>query len=465
MFLGEVVLKLHNLWVLEVFLTEKEVADIKECRANLLERNTVRHTLNDATSRRMESTRSPRPYGTWRRNKTPSFRTGIVSTSEQISEHGSGRNSLTSPSWVIKRKTIEAVPTPVEGYHIETEPQKAVTTEALPEEQDKLNDNFHNDKVDGEVEVSTSTEITKQTSKSSVDSYHTPPMVTSPKHPLTAVPALEDIEDVTPEEQINEVLSSVDTPQAGRISSTSTLVKSAEIPTQDTLNNLDVQPPKLCTSSSSSNNSVDDGNLDQLQRPEDSISLVTAEDSQQSHYGSIDEDKSTGLPEEISKIKIGGQVKENMIHENGWVSMENGSEDLINKVEVDTPKKREFLVKNKRNLQELDNSWSINDDNSDILLPDGFSPTDITSSNITLPKPLGELIDHTTLHGNVKIANAMVDSGNGDDAGISPTLSSVSCSDGHSSCRSSNLYTPQTASSEVQDNEVCNFHDIHKITK
>ena len=440
--------------------------------ANLLERSTARHTLNDPASKRLKNTKSPRPYGTWRHNKIPSFRTGIVNSSEQISEHGSGRNSLTSPTWISKRRNVEAVPSPVEGYRIETEPQKEVVVEAFPEEvfpeeQQKMDDDLHSDKVDGEVEVkgATSIEIVKQTSVSSVDNYPTLPIAGTLNHPL-AVPALEDIEDVPPEEPTSEALSSMDAP-LGHISSSSTLVKSAEMPTNATVDHLDAHTSQPGSSVSSSN---DNDNLSQLQLPEDSISLMTAEDSQHSHYGSVDEDKSintTGLPEEITKVKVGNKeilVEQNAVHENGWVSMDNESEELSNKVDLDTlqsEKKQEFsdrVIGEKISTQFYTNC-SINHDNSDILLPDGRSPTNVTSLNITSPKPLGALLDYNDDRAKHELS-IPVDSGNGEDAGVSPTLSSVSCSDGRSSCHSSNLYTPQTASSEAQDNEVSEQHTI-----
>ena len=471
MSVGEVVLKLHNLWVLEVFLTEQEVANIKQCRANLLERSTAKHTLNDVASKRLENTRSPRPYGTWRRNMTPSFRTGLVAASEKVSEHSSGLNNLTSPTWVLKRKNLEAVPSPVEGYHIEPDSQKEASIEALPEE--NMDDAFQDDKVDATAPI----EIVKQTSKTSVDSYHTPPMVTSPKPPLAA-PDLEDIEDVTPEEQTSDASSSVDAPSSGdaplgnHISSTSTLVKSAEMVAHSTSDHPDIHPPTFY-STSSNGSSNDDNNLSQSQLPEDSISLKTAEDSQQSHYGSVDEDKAinfASLAEEISKLKVEDKVtlvEENVVHENGWVSMDNESDELNNRMDLNTPqtdKKHESPIKgtNKKISPELHSNCDVNHDTSNVLLPDGDSPNDITLSNVvTSSKPPTELLDHETpvvvLHSDDKVrqeANILVDSGNGEDAGVSPTLSSVSCSDGRSSCRSSNLYTPQTASSEVQDNEV-----------
>ena len=472
MYLGEIVLKLHNLWVLEVFLTEQEVADIKECRANLLERSTAKHTLSDATSRRMENTRSPRPYGTWRRNITPSFRTGLVVASEKASEQESGRNSLTSPTWVLRRRNIETVALPVEGYRIETESQNRAVEEALPEEQNNMDNTLCNDEDDGEVEADPSTEIAKQTSKSSVDSFHTPPTITSPKHPM-AVPDLEDIKDVTPEEPTSDAPSSVDAPLADYISSTSTLVKSAETSKPSALECHNSHPTRFYSTSTSSSDSTsnddDYDNVSQLQMPEDSVSLATAEDSQQSHYGSVDEDKGmnlASLAEEISKLKEGDKetlVEENTIHENGW---DNESEEVSNKLGLDTPqheKEHVFPVKavTKEILPEVlhTNGSIINCDNSNLILPDGDSPSDIMSSHITSSKPLSELLQTpaVVLPGGDKIgpeANILVDSGNGEDTGLSPTLSSVSCSDGRSSCHSSNLYTPQTASSEVQDNEV-----------
>ena len=478
-YLGEVVLKLHNLWVLEVFLTEQEVANIKQCRANLLERSTAKHTLNDVTNKRVE-TRSPRPYGTWRRNMTPSFRTGLVAASEKVSEHSSGLNNLTSPTWVLKKKNLQAVPSPVEGYHIEPESQREASIEPLPEEEGNLDDTFQDDKVDGEVETTAPIEIVKQTSKTSVDSYHTPPMVTSPKHPLAA-PDLEDIEDVTPEEQISDAPSSDDAPSSGdaplgnHISSSSTLVKSAEMAAHSTLDHPDIHPPTFYSTSSdvgSSSSSNDEDNFSQSQLPEDSISLRTAEDSQQSHCGSVDEDKAinvASLAEEISRLKVEDKeslVEENVVHENGWVSMDE-SDELSNRMDLNTPqndKKDEFSVQGitKEITPEFHSNCEVNHDSSNALLPDGDPPNDITSSNIvTSPKPLAELLDHETpvvvLHADDKAiqeANMLVDSGNGEDTGVSPTLSSVSCSDGRSSCHSSNLYTPQTASSEVQDNEV-----------
>lgn len=463
-------LKLHNLWVLEVFLTEQEVADIKECRANLLERSTAKHTLSEAVSKRREYTRSPRPHGTWRRNMTPSFQTGIVNASKKISERGSGRDSLISPTWMSKRKNIEAVPSPVQGYHIEAdfrkEPSVEPSVEILPEKpgNTESDDVFYNDKL----EVPTSIEITKQTSRSNGDSFHTPPSVSSLKDPLAA-PSLENIEDVTPEEPTSDVPSSVDAPL--HISSTSTLVKSAEIPAHSISDHLDTQPQKFYSTSSSGSSSSNEINDNHLQLPEDSISLVTAEDSQQSHYGSVDEDKTmnlASLAEEISKLKDGDKeilVEESMIHENGWVDMDFKNEELSNNTMcLDTPhdeKKQEFPVKDdaKNILPELHNNCNTpNHDSSDVLLPDKNSPNEITSSNITSPKPLKLLnhdipvvVSHDDDTGHEPV---LVDSGNGEDAGVSPTLSSVSCSDGRSSCHSSNLYTPQTASSEVQDNEV-----------
>ena len=457
------------MWVLEVFLTEKEVADIKECRANLLERITAKHTLSDVASKRLD-TRSPRPYGTWRRNVAPSFRTGLVTASEKLSEHGSGRNSLTSPTWVLKRKTVEAVPSPVDGYHIEAEPQKEVTIDALPEEQESVDATNH-DKLDGEVEAAASIEIVKQASKSSADSFHTPPMVTSPNHPL-AVPDLEDIADVTPEEPTSETpTSSVDAPPGNHISSTSTLVKSSEMAAHSTVDNLDTHPPNFYSTSSSSG-SNDGDNVSQLQLPEDSISLMTAEDSQLSHYGSVDDDKDainlTSLAEEISRLKAEDKealVEEGAVHENGWVVMENEGEVPSNKLSLNTPqneKEQKFPVKDitEETAPEF-HSNCINHDSSDVLLPGGDFPSDITTTNITSSKPLNDLLNHKSplviLQNEDKIlqeANLLVDSGNGEDAGLSPTLSSASVSDGRSSCHSSNLYTPQTASSEVQDNEV-----------
>ena len=487
MCLGEAVLKLHNLWVLEVFLTEQEVANIKQCRANLLERSTVKHALSNATSKRLENTRSPRPYGTWRRNMTPSFRTGLVAASEKHSEHSSGLNNLTSPTWALKRKNLQAVPSPVEGYHIEPESQKEASVEPLLEE--NLDDTFHDDKVDNEVEATAPIEIVKQTSKSSVDSYHTPPMVTSQKHPLAA-PDLDDIEDVTPEEQTSDASSSVDAPSSldaplgDHISSTSTLVKSAEMAAHSALDHPDIHPPGFYSTSSNDSSSSHDDGLSQSQLPDDSISLKTAEDSQQSHYGSVDEDKATinvaSLAEEISKLKFEEEeslVEESVVHENGWVSIDNESDELSNRVDLNAPqtnKKQEFPIEGitEKISPELHSNCNVvNHDSLNVLLPDGDSPNDITLSNVvTSPKPLTELLNHETpvvvLHGGDKAlqeANILVDSGNGEDAGVSPTLSSVSCSDGRSSCHSSNLYTPQTASSEVQDNEASTQHMLSEI--
>ena len=479
MYLGEVVLKLHNLWVLEVFLTEQEVADIKECRANLLERSTAKHTLTDATNRRLENTRSPRPYGTWRRNITPSFRTGLVVASEKVSGQESGRNSLTSPTWILRRRNIETVALPVEGYRIEAESQnRAAIEETLPEKQKNMDDAFHNDEGDGEVEAIASIEIAKQNSKSSVDSFHTPPVITSPKHPL-AVPDLEDIKDITPEEPTSDAPSSVDAPLGDHISSSSTLVKSAEMPVHNTLDHLDAHSARFYSTSSSSDNTSNDDdydNVSQLQMPaEDSVSLATAEDSQQSHYGSVDEDKGmnpVSFAEEISKLKEGDKetlVEESAIHENGW----DESDELSNTLGLDTPqheKKQELPVMaiTKEILPELHtNGGIVNHDSSHLLMVDGDSPSDITSSDVTSSKPLSELLQTpaVVLPGDDKTgqeANILVDSGNGEDTGLSPTLSSVSCSDGRSSCHSSNLYTPQTASSEVQDNEVSGIFFINQ---
>lgn len=468
---------MHNLWVLEVFLTEQEVADIKECRANLLERSTAKHTLTDAASRRLEHTRSPRPYGTWRRNITPSFRTGLVVTSEKVSEQESGRNSLTSPTWVLRRRNIETVALPVEGYCIEAESRnRTAIEEALPEEQKNTDDAFHNDEGDGEAEAIASIEIAKQSSKSSVDSFHTPPVVTSPKHPVV-VPDLEDIKNVTPEEPTSDAPSSVDAPLGDHISSSSTLVKLAEMPAHSAMDCLNAHPARFYSTSSSSDSTSNDDdydNVSQLQMPaEDSVSLATAEDSQQSHYGSVDEDKGmnlVSLAEEISILKEGDKetlVEENAIHENGW---DNESDELTNTLGIDTPQHENkqalpAMAITKEILPELHaNGGIINHDGSHLLMLDGDSPSDITSSDVTSSKPLGELLQTpaAVLPGGgdktgLQEANILVDSGNGEDTGLSPTLSSVSCSDGRSSCHSSNLYTPQTASSEVQDNEVMNF--------
>ena len=474
--LGDIVLKLHNLWVLEVFLTEQEVADIKQCRANLLERSTVKHTLNDAGNKRLENTRSPRPYGSWRRNITaPSFRTGLVAASEKASDHSGGLSSLASPPWTSKRKQLEAVPSPVEGYHIEPESQKEATTEVLPE---KNTDHvFCDDKVDNKPEVTPPIEVAKESSKTSIDSYYTPPTVASPKHRLAA-PDLEDIEDITLEEPTSDVsstvdgLCSMDTALLGHISSTSTLVKSAEMSAHTTLDHPDTYLPSFQSNNSdingSSSNCGSNDSLSQSQLPEDSSSLKTAYDSQ-SHYGSVDEDRAinpASLSEEISKLKVEEReeilVEERVVHENGWASMDTESKEPSNSVGMDMPqtdKKQEFILKNitKKVSPELHTNC-INHDNLDVLLPDGDSPNDIiTSSNIvSSPKLLSKLLDHKTLfHDQVRQEGSLlVDSGNCEDAGVSPTLSSVSCSDGRSSCHSSNLYTPQTASSEVQDNEV-----------
>ena len=405
-----------------------------------------------------------------------------MAASEKVSDHCSGLNNLASSPWASKRKKLEAIPSPVEGYHIEPESQKEATTEVLPE--DNIDHVFCDDKVDNELEVTPPIEVAKESSKTSIDSYYTPPTVPSPKHQLAA-PNLEDIEDITPEEPTSDVSSSVDVLTSmdaalqDHISSTSTLVKSAEMSAHATLDHLDTYHPSFHNTSSnlngSSSNCSSNDSFSQSQLPEDSSSLKTAYDSQ-SHYGSVDEERPINPPslsEEISKLKVEDKeeilTEEKVVHENGRVFMDSESKELSNKLDVETPqtdKKQEFLFKNitKKVSPELHTNC-INHDNLDVLLSDGDSPNDIITSSNIVSSP--KLLDHKTLlHDQVRQeASLLVDSGNCEDVGVSPTLSSVSCSDGHSSCHSSNLYTPQTASSEVQDNEVSSSIIIYDLSK
>jgi len=442
--------------VLEVFLTEQEVADIKQCRANLLERSTARHSVVDNTSKRLENTRSPRPYGAWRRNRTPTFRTGIVNTAEQaVAEYGSGQGSLTSPNWVVRRKNLDATPSPVQGYHIEAEPQEKYPKEAAP------SSDVNNDKPD---DNSSNLSNAIPTAQLPSEGFHTPPLLSPPNYqPILAKPILEAVEDVTPEEQASDLLSSMEA------RSTSTLVKSAEVP-RVTAGLSDTYHQAQHDLSNE-----DDNMLASSLPPEDSISLATAED------GSVDGDKPTSpvdLSEEISKPKVNNisdatvssGIKVGVVHENGWASLDPDSEEVSYQVEAHTPisgpegEKTKLghpsteTVNNPISLQEsdvphkADENLLPNDDPT--LLPNGItSPSIVLSERNHCVLPEGKLqvkTDHEVLIDPVVSANS-------EDAGVSPTLSSVSCSDSHASCRSSNLYTPQTASSEVQDNEVSWF--------
>ena len=463
--------------MLEVFLTEQEVADIKQCRANLLERSTARHSVIDNTSKRLENTRSPRPYGAWRRNRTPTFRTGMVNTAEQaVAEYGSGRGSLTSPNWILRRKNMDATPSPVQGYHIEAEPQEKSPKETTPASGEPSTEPTNNDKVDGKADNNNANAIpTARPPKNGNEGFHTPPLVTPPSHhSIVAEPILEAVEDVTPDEQASDLLSSMEA------RSTSTLVKSAEVPhITSGVSNTHHQAQH------DSSNEEDDNMLASPLPPEDSISLATAED------GSVDGDKPAtpvGLSEETSKLKVDNDdadtavnsgVKVCVVHENGWASLDPDSEEVGYQVEAHMPLSvTEGETKHIHPLPKIVNSpissSELHDNgvsHEDMKASENLLPVDrynddpttlsngVTSPSITLTE--GDLPDRCVLpEGNLQVKtdhDVIVDpvvSGNSEDAGVSPTLSSVSCSDSHASCHSSNLYTPQTASSEVQDNEV-----------
>jgi len=464
--------------VLEVFLTEQEVADIKQCRANLLERSTARHSVIDNTSKRLENTRSPRPYGAWRRNRTPTFRTGMVNTAEQaVADYGSGQGSLTSPNWILRRKNIDATPSPVQGYHIEAEPQEKSPNGASGEPSaDAEPINFS--KADGKVDGNTRSNAipTPQPPKNGSEGFHTPPLVTPPTHQsVVAEPILEVMEDVTPDEQASDLLSSMEA------RSTSTLVKSAEVPhVTSTLSD-----PRHQAQLDSSNE--EDNMLVSSLPPEDSVSLATAED------GSVDDDKPAtpvSLPEEMSKLKVENEdttantvVKVCVVHENGWASLNPDSEEVDYQVEAQTPlSATEGETKHIHSLANSQISSKLHDNgvshieikaNENLLPVDKYNNDDPTAlpNGITSSLTEGNFPDHCVLpEGNLQVKtdhDVIVDpvvSSNSEDTGVSPTLSSVSCSDSHASCRSSNLYTPQTASSEVQDNEVSWLILIHVDT-
>jgi len=456
--------------VLEVFLTEQEVADIKQCRANLLERSTARHSVIDNTSKRLENTRSPRPYGAWRRNRTPTFRTGMVNTAEQaVAEYGSGRGSLTSPNWILRRKNMDATPSPVQGYHIEAEPQEKSSNGTAPGNGEPSADAepVNSNRTDGKADSSTRSNAIP-TAQPHSEGFHTPPLVTPPTH-HSVEPILEAVEDVTPDEQASELLSSMEA------RSTSTLVKSAEV-IRVTSGLTDTRHQAQCGSSIE-----EDHMLASSLPPEDSISLATAED------GSVDDDKPAtpvGLPEELSvdigtDTTVNSSVKVGVIHENGWASLDPDSEEVGYQVEAHTPlsttegeSKHDHTTASNPELHDNGVSQVGIKANENILPVDRYNepvPNGITSPSITLTE--GNLPDHCVLPGgNLQVKtdhDVIVDpvvSGNSEDTGVSPTLSSVSCSDSHASCHSSNLYTPQTASSEVQDNEVSWLILVHVNT-
>jgi len=401
----------------------------------------------------------------------------MVNTAEQaVADYGSGQGSLTPPSWILRRKNIDATPSPVQGYHIEAEPQEKSPNGASGEpsvDAEPINFNKTDGKVDGNAQSNAIP--TPQLPKNSSEGFHTPPLVTPPTHQsVVAEPILEVMEDVTPDEQASDLLSSLEA------RSTSTLVKSAEVPRVTSR----LSDPCHQAQHDSSN---EEGNLlVSSLPPEDSVSLATAED------GSVDDDKPAtpvGLPEEMSKLKVENEgttantgVKVCVVHENGWASLDPDSEEVGSQVEAQAPlsategeTKHIHLSANSQISSNLyDNGVSHIDikANENQLPVDKYNddptalPNGITSSSILLTE--GNFPDHCVLpEGNLQVKtdhDVIVDpvvSGNSEDTGVSPTLSSVSCSDSHASCRSSNLYTPQTASSEVQDNEVSWLILIH----